>query len=216
MNRDTSEILDDAFQSFLDDHAKGQGFSEDTDKLWSDFFTAKSAELVYEAHARHQDSVQIGKHLREMFNMCEDKKSERKFLNTLAESTGMDTCTEKDFTQCAERLAQKDFEDCNTVIESLEEQVGYLNPDDALNEEWRPTNRGTVVVNKETGQKGVILASDGDDINVAPIKGNTPLFRSPKLWRGHQYRKTNDKVKVPDHAPGGKKVKPADSESDED
>lgn len=218
MEKDTYDLLGDAFQSFLDDHATGQGFTEQTDQLWSEYMTRKGAELVYEDHEKHMTASEMAAHLRKLFNMCEDEESEKKFLKKLGEGAGKSNCTEKDIKECAKTLCNKSKEECDKLIHKLEDHVGYEykpeKDDKKLDEAWGAGGRGNVVVHNETGKKGVILATDGGDANVAPMVGNTPRFRSPSLWRKGTYKTTGDKVKVPDSAPGGKKEKEEEKEED--
>ena len=213
MNEDTYDTLADAFQSFLDDHAKGQGFSENTNSLWNDYLTRKAAELVYEDHQKQMTSSEMTTHLKRLFKMCENKEAEQKFLSKLGNAVGKKDCTEKDLKECARQLCNKDAEQCDKTIHALEKQVGYEsnNSKEELKEDWSMKGRGTVVVDKESGKKGVILSTDGGDANVAPVVGSSARFRSPSLWRKGTYSATGEKMKVPDSAPGGKKNKGADS-----
>lgn len=207
MERDTQDLLRDAFQSFLDDHAKGQGYSDKTNQFFSGYLTRKGAELVYEDHQRQMSVSEMSAHLNKLFNMCENEDTEKAFLKKLSGATGKN-CNSKNIKECAKSLCNKSKNECDKIIHSLEEHVGYEyipNKKQKLEETWRTTGRGNVVVNKDTGKKGVILTTDGGDANVAPMHGSTPKFRSPSLWRKGTYETTGETVAVPDYAPGARK-----------
>ena len=213
MSDDTFNMLQDAFQSFIDDHAAGQGFSGQTDDLFSQWLTRKGAELVYEDHEKYMTSAQMASHLRKLFKMCEDEATEKKFLKKLGDAVGKDDCTEKDIKECAKKLCDKDKEDCDKLIHKLEDHVGYkkdFSDKEKLDEAWEAKKgmRGKVAVHSETGKEGVVLTVDGGDIQVAPMRGSRVSFRSPTMWRKGEYSLTSRHVNVPDYAPGGSASKP--------
>lgn len=215
MSDDTFDMLQDAFQSFIDDHAAGQGFSEETDELFSQWLTRKGAELVYEDHEKYMTSAQMASHLRKLFKMCEDEEAEKKFLKKLGDAVGKDNCTAKDIKECAKKLCDKDKVECDKLIHSLEAHVGYkkdFSGKEKLDEAWEAKKglRGKVAVHVDTGKEGVVLTADGGDIQVAPVRGNSASFRSPRMWRKGEYRLTDRHVNVPDYAVGGSASKPKD------
>lgn len=221
MSDDTFNMLQDAFQSFIDDHAAGQGFSEDTEELFNQWLTRKGAELVYEDHEKYMTSSQMASHLRKLFKMCEDETAEKKFLKKLGEAAGKENCTEKDIKECATKLCNKDKEECDKLIHALEDHVGYkkdLSDKEKIDEAWeaKKSVRGKVAVHKETGRKGVVLAIDDGNINVAPVRGKKVSFRSPTMWRRGEYSLTDERINVPDYAPGGSKAAPQKDDSGED
>ena len=119
------DLLRKFADSFLDDHSKGQGYSEETDAYFAEWLTQKSAELVYEDHQLYMNSTEMAKHLKKLFNKCEDGSTEKKFLDKLGKAADMEDCSRKDLEACAKKLCKNDEKECDKVIHELENMVGF-------------------------------------------------------------------------------------------
>lgn len=213
-------LLKQFADSFLDDYSKQQGFSEETDTLFSEWLTQKSAELVYEDHQYYMTSKEMAKYLKKLFDKCEDDKAEKKFLAKVGKASGMEDCTRKDLDKCSETLCKKDEKECDKLIHELEDMVGHKKDfseedkkenikesqerkKEGVGGGWNKANRGKVAVHNKTGAKGLVLRSDksstkgGYDVVVAPLVGGSrPSYRNEKHWSHGTYSLTDQTMKV--------------------
>lgn len=179
---------------FLDDLSKGQGFSAETDNIFSEWATAKMASIMDDDQRRVSSVNETTEYLRDLYNRCVSEAEEREFLYALSEATEVEDCSSTMFRQCAEKIVSLSEEEAIYVFESIEGSVGILT-ESAWKEE---KSAKTVVSHNETGQKGVIVRRDNNtgDVVVVPLKGSTPLYRRQKMWRKGTFSTTDEKVSV--------------------
>lgn len=206
-------VLKKFADSFLDDYSKQRGYSEETDALFSEWLTQKSAELVYEDHQYYMNATEMSKYLKTLFDKCEDEKTEKKFLDKLAKASEVEDCTRKDLKKCAEVLCKKNEKECDKIIHELEDLVGHKKDfkeelkeakKEGVGGGWSKKLAGTVAVHDKTGDKGLILRSDesekgkdGRDVVVAPlVGGKRPSYRNEKHWGAGTYTLTSQKMEV--------------------
>ena len=204
------KVLQQFADSFLDDNAKGQGYSEKTDNFFNQWLTQKTAELVYEDHQYYMNGVEMAKHLKKLFTKCEDSAMEKKFLAAVADAADKEDCTKDDLDACAKKLCKTSEKECDALIHKLEKMVGHeedfkkeLKEAGAVGGAWKDSKTsGKVVVHKKTGNKGLVVRTDknangGMDVVVAPLVGGTrPSYRNEKLWASGSYEATGETMKV--------------------
>lgn len=110
---------------FIKEHNEGQGFSDELNQLFSDYITENFAGVLVEDHEKNMTSQEMAKHIKKLFKMCEDEKTEKEFLKRLGKAADVDDCSEKDIKKCADSLCKKDKDECDDVIHELEGMVGY-------------------------------------------------------------------------------------------
>jgi len=121
MNDKGRKFLD----QFVKEQSEGQGFSDELAERFSDYLTEKTSIRLVEDHEKKMSSQEMAKHIKKLFKMCEDEKTEQKFLSRLGKAADVDNCSEKDIKKCAESLCNEDEKKCDDVIHALEGMVGY-------------------------------------------------------------------------------------------
>lgn len=110
---------------FVKEHSEGNGYSDELNQLFSDYITENFSGILVEDHEKNMTAQEMTKHIKKLFKMCEDEKTEEKFLKRLGKAADVDDCAEKDIKSCAEKLCDMDEEKCDDVIHELEGMVGY-------------------------------------------------------------------------------------------
>jgi len=190
-----NKILKQFGDSFLDDHSKGQGFSDTTNNLFSEWITTKMASIMNDEHDRKAVVNETHLYLHDLLEECNNVEDERKFFNTLSESTNIKKCNASSLHKCAEKLVEMDKPE--SIFNELERVVGLSESGDDDDKSqgvpgWKEESEGRIVKNKDTGCKGVVIRSSksqggGKDVVVNPMKGSKVLKNATKMWHSGTY-----------------------------
>jgi len=187
--------------SFLDDNAKGQGFSNRTDSIFSEWITSKMASIMDDNHKKTSTVNEVHSYLYDLLERCNSEEEERNFFYKLSEVTDTSGCSVSSLRECAEKIVQLE-EQSDEIFDTLEESVGLTESDDDDDDKptgvpgWKEEKKGRIVKNKETGEKGVVVRSANvkgkKDVVVNPIKGSTVRKRTQKTWQDGSYEPVKD------------------------
>lgn len=192
------------YDSFIQSLATGElKETTDLDTLFNEYLTEKMAGLLVEDHEKNMTADQMAAHIKKLFKMCDDEKTEGKFLKRLGKAAGMEDCKEKDLKACAKKLCDKDEEECDDLIHELEGMVGYeyeSKKDDDSDDDKKKLNEGVRVgsiVRTMNGKNMVVLGDLGDgDVAVARLHHGKPLYRSQINLRSDEYVPTGETIDV--------------------
>lgn len=203
MNTKARKFLD----QFIKEHSEGQGYSEELNELFSDYVTENFSGILVEDHEKKMTSSEMAKHIKKLYKMCEDEKTEKKFLKRLGKAAGVEDCSEKDIKKCAENLCKEDEDKCDDTIHELEGMVDYeydpdSKDDDDDDDDEKSSKKkvdeaakGSVI---RAGKSKMVVLADlgGGDVRAAHIHHGKPLYRTSRLVNSGNYVDTGEKMKV--------------------
>lgn len=204
------------FDSFVQKHAAGElNETDDLNVEFNSYLTEKMAGLLVEDHEKSMTAEQMASHIKKLFKMCDDEKTEEKFLSRLGKAADMEDCQEKDIKACAKKLCDMDDEKCDDVIHELEGMVDYKDEssddddddsddekdsddseDEDKDEDKKKVDEGIGVgsiVKTSNGREMVVLGKlDGGDVAAARLHHGKPLYRSQVNLRSDEYIPTGE------------------------
>lgn len=139
---------------FIKEHSEGNGYSDQLNSVFSDYLTESFSHILIENHEKKMSASEMAKHIKKLFNMCEDEKTEKKFLKRLGSAADVDDCSAKDIKKCSEALCKENGSKCDDLMDSLEGMVGYKDDDSEESEKDEK---------KEKKEKGSSKDSDKEE-----------------------------------------------------
>lgn len=199
------------FDSFVQKNAAGElNETQDLDTLFNEYLTEKTAGLLVEDHEKNMTADQMAAHIKKLFKMCDDEKTEEKFLKRLGKAADMEDCKAKDITACAKKLCDMDDEKCDDVIHELEGMVDYKykpeddddsddDSDDDKDGGKKKVDEGVgvgSVIQTMSGKNMVVLGTlGGGDVAAARLHHGKPLYRTQINLRSDEYVPTGETLR---------------------
>jgi hypothetical protein len=179
-----------------------------------------------EDHEKKMSAKEMSSHIKKLFKMCEDEKTEDKFLKRLGKAADVDNCSESDIKKCADALCKEDAKKCDDVIHELEGMVGYEyegddddDDDDNEKEKKEKVDEAAVGTIIKKGDKEYVVVDNlgSGDVQAAALHHGKPMYRSAKMLNSGDYETTGrtmdkNKLKRPKDMQGNKEPKKEDDE----
>jgi hypothetical protein len=208
------------FDQFIKEFYEGEGYSDELNELFSDYVTENFSLLLVEDHEKRMSAKEMAAHIKKLFGMCEDEKTEKKFLKRLGKAAGVEDCEEKDIKKCADALCKEDDDKCDDVIHELEGMVDYEyepdSDDDSDDDSDKDSDKDDDSEEKDSDKKKIsesldrgrivtkgnsqfVVLKDLNDGNVqaALLHHGKPMYRSARLLHAGEYEPTPERINLP-------------------
>jgi len=179
--------------------------TEDLNSMFNVYLTEKAAGLLIEDHEKTMTAGAMAAHIKKLFKMCDDEKTEKKFLKRLGKVADMDNCEEKDIKTCANKICDMDEDGCDDLLHELEGMVDYKHEpkkktDDDESDDDKKVNEGVrtgSIIKTANGKNMVVLGTlGGGDVAAARLHHGKPMYRTQINLRSDEYIPTGEEIQV--------------------